>query len=444
MRINRRTLGLLGLVPLAVVVAVACNRGDEGVVGPSKIEAPATVSAPSSVVVDASSNDLWISEEDRKWFKQHVPKFSVEGTVVTVEGRNPWDHPVQQGHAKQFWLKLFDKTDPSQPFIGQAGPFTIGAKDSFSASVDMGYGYCFVEAELRLDSADNHANGGQPNYLFGVENLDIGDCHKPKTGPSCQVIPVPEPSPSPSPDGEVNSSAQRELPACDLCDNIEGYQGELPIAEDGRPYTRVFDEETGLFLCTPPVQLSCEEINPPTTGSGSATKSSEEHPGTPGTPTLYFYDFNFSDLSSSQQQSIRDKCENEGGDFFSSIDGRSNVCRTPVNHGNDWDPGVKSGNDDEGERYKTLSGTPSIPTKYSLTVTADYSFTAGDGGTFNVSIVFNGAIVKKTIQVSLECGEKREGSFTWGPGDPLNSSPNYQAGDGHLSGTYTVVITPVV
>ena len=189
----------------AVVVAIACSRAVKGTgTSPSSIEAPAVV-VPQAAVA-AASDDLFISEEDRKWFKQHVPKFSIEGTVVTVSGHNPWDHPVQQGHAKQFWLTVFDKTKVPQDFIGQAGPFTIGAKDSFSANVDLGYGYCFVEAELRLDNADNKANGGNPSYLFGAADLDVPGCKKPNpnpTPPACDEEqtegPCPEPTPTPSP-----------------------------------------------------------------------------------------------------------------------------------------------------------------------------------------------------------------------------------------------------
>ena len=247
MKINRRTLWAGIILAAGVIVAVACNRGADDPQG-SVPKTSGDITGPSAADFTVKSTDIWISEEDRKWFKQHVPKFSVDGTVVTVSGHNPWDHPVQQGHAKQFWLKVFNKQDISQPFIGQAGPFTIDAKDSFSASVDLGYGYCFVEAELRLDSADNHANGGNPSYLFGAENLDVGGCKKPKNpkGPTCQIVPVPSPSP------EVDVSGERtELPPCDLCDNIEGDQQEIPVDETtGLPYTRVFDEETGQFLCT--------------------------------------------------------------------------------------------------------------------------------------------------------------------------------------------------
>jgi len=204
-KINRRTLWAGIILAAGVIVAVACNRGADDPQG-SVPKTSGDITGPSAADFTVKSTDIWISEEDRKWFKQHVPKFSVDGTVVTVSGHNPWDHPVQQGHAKQFWLKVFNKQDISQPFIGQAGPFTIDAKDSFSASVDIGYGYCFVEAELRLDNADNKANGGNPSYLFGAADLDVGGCKRPKDPPrepTCDENqtegPCPEPTPSPSP-----------------------------------------------------------------------------------------------------------------------------------------------------------------------------------------------------------------------------------------------------
>jgi len=197
---NRTLATVLGLC----AVAIACQRGLSPTAPTQK--AASKAAAPSSAVTVAS-DDLYISEEDRKWWKQHVPHFAVDGLTVSVSGTNPWDHPVQQGHARQFWLKVFDKTKVPQDFIGQAGPFTIDAKGSFSASVDLGYGYCFVEAELRLDTADNHANGGDPHMLFGAADLDIPGCKRPKPNPTPEPTcdedqterPCPEPTPTPEP-----------------------------------------------------------------------------------------------------------------------------------------------------------------------------------------------------------------------------------------------------
>ncbi|MGH9425247.1 MAG: hypothetical protein ACRD2L_02955, partial [Terriglobia bacterium] len=220
---------------LALSALAACSKGSP--TAPSDIESAPSVSAQEASPVTASS-EIWLSTEDRIWFKSHVPKFSVEGTVVSVSGTNRWDVQVRQGSAQEFFLKIFDKQDPSQPFIGQAGPFKIGAKESFSASVDIGFGYCFVEAELRLDTADNKVNGGTPSYLFGAENLDIPGCKKPST-----------PRPSPSPDPTCEELENCPPPPVDYCLNIEGQQDEVP-----QGYVR--DEAGNCTLIPPP----CEEI----------------------------------------------------------------------------------------------------------------------------------------------------------------------------------------
>lgn len=243
---RRKLLAALFAVA-AVVVVVACSNSGPSAPTPT-FEAPAVAPKPEASTA-VSSSFVSISNEDRIWWKSHVPKFSIEGTVVTVEGTNPWDHEVAQGDARDFYLKIFSKTSVPQTFVGQAGPIRIGAKDSFSLSVDIGFGYCFIEAELRLDTADDQQNGGPPGYLFGVADLDVAGCHKPKNppGPSCQVVPVEDGEEEP----EVASSAETEpLPVCDLCDNIEGYQDTIPLDESGQPYIRVFDDETGLFLCS--------------------------------------------------------------------------------------------------------------------------------------------------------------------------------------------------
>lgn len=239
-----RMLPVAGSAVLALALAVACNKGGTSVSGPSE----AAPQAGSSSGLTSASNDTYISEVDRKWWKQHVPKFSIEGTVVSVRGTNPWDFPVQQGHAREFWLKVFDKTQVPQTFIAQSGPFSIGAKESFSRSVDIGFGHCFVEAELRLDTEENQQNGGSPYLLFGFAFLDVPGCAaprrpRPSPSPGCEILPLPE-------EGDLSTSGESTLPFCDLCDNIEGNQQEVPEG-----LVRSFDEESGAFICTEP---NCE------------------------------------------------------------------------------------------------------------------------------------------------------------------------------------------
>ena len=233
------------IATLALVAAAAWACSQSSGTGPTPIEAPAVPAAQPSQPAQPVGASTSISNEDRIWFKTHAVTFSVEGTVITVEARNPWDHEVAQGDARDFWLTVFDKGSVPQKHIGKVGSFRLGPKDSGSLSLDIGYGYCFVEAELRLDNGHLDQNGGPPGYLFGAKNLEIAGCHKPprrEPPPECVVVPVDQP--------EIASSAEQELPVCDLCDNIEGYQDTIPLDESGAPYIRVFDEETGLFLCT--------------------------------------------------------------------------------------------------------------------------------------------------------------------------------------------------
>jgi len=230
----------VSVLAIATATIWACARSSESPTLPSEISKPSSTAVQSSTLTASD-----ISNDDRIWFKTHAVTFTVEGTRVTVVAKNPWDHEIAQGDARDFWLTIFDKNSTPQTHIGKAGSFRLGPKDTGTLTVDVGYDHCYVEAELRLDNGLLENNGGPAAYLFGVGNLEIAGCRKPPRKippPECRVVPIE------IPDGA--STVPSELPACDLCDNIEGYQRTIPLDESQQPFIRVFDEETGQFLCT--------------------------------------------------------------------------------------------------------------------------------------------------------------------------------------------------
>jgi hypothetical protein len=254
------------------------------------------------------------------------------------------------------------------------------------------------------------ANVIHPSKFLDYADLQSADCQKKE--PKCD-------------EGEIlteegrcyTPSCETDQSLCDVCPNLEGNQ---PVVPEGYR----FDEEEN--AC---VQLTCNELNEATTFEGSANKVLDEHPGS----TTYNYYFR---MNQGNDNARENACEGRGGDWLNFIFWpviSNDVCRFEGS-----DPPGNPGND---MTFLVKVQTGSTPTTYSVTVTGNYSFSAGDGGTFLVEIVYNNSFTKKSKVVEVPCGQAVEGQLVWQQGDQYNSSPNYSEGDGHVTGSYSLRIT---
>jgi len=191
---------------------------------------------------------------------------------------------------------------------------------------------------------------------------------------------------------------------------------------------------------TQPCQCSCEVSNPnPGAVSGSGSKTVTTHAGSPEV-AYWYWDMDNGQGNTPKQQA----CEGRGGvwlgdDYNIPNDGTNqtydDVCRVTTG------PSFPGGPGADVDFIKKVVVSAATADKYSVSVSASYSVGAGSGGNYTFQIVYVPTnFVKKEAAKSLSCGEPFQGSLTWGPGNQHNNSPNYGAGDGHVTGSYKLRI----
>jgi hypothetical protein len=264
----------------------------------------------------------------------------------------------------------------------------------------------FVRAPHGITEAMKHLSF-YPSDFIGALYIDTPDCVRPKPKPTpeptceetrtCQpvdVCPNLEGPQSEVPEGYTlveGECVQLPPPPVDVCPNIEGAQSTVPegykLAEG---------------QCVP---LTCDELHDASPYSGSATKQVDEHP------------------QHHNQKQIRRRSVFSGwGDWQNASDFEYATCG--------------------GFFCERRIIEVADPSTFSVTVTGSYFIGVGDGGTYLIEIVYDPInFTKKSIQVTVPCGQAAEGGLTWGQGDQYNSSPNYHAGDGHVTGSYSLRIT---
>lgn len=183
-------------------------------------------------------------------------------------------------------------------------------------------------------------------------------------------------------------------------------------------------------------ECSCEQSNPnPGAVNGSGSKTVTKHNGSPEV-AYWYWDMDNGQGNTPKQQA----CEGRGGvwlgdDYNIPNDGTNqtydDVCRVTTG------PAFPGGPGADVDFIKKVVVSAATADKYSVSVSASYSVGAGSGGNYTFQIVYVPTnFVKKEATKSLSCGESFQGSLTWGPGNQHNSSPNYDAGDGHVTGAY--------
>lgn len=156
-----------------------------------------------------------------------------------------------------------------------------------------------------------------------------------------------------------------------------------------------------------------------------------------GTPAVKVGGYEFGNNSNGN----RDACTDHGGTWHHQL----KFCQINKLFGNTWDDDEDNLSGDHTpqsdgtwrDQFQIAAGTAD---KYSVVVTLSYTIAAGAAQSRTFQIVYGGSFVKKQTVVQVACGQAKQGTLVWGQGDQYNDSPNYSAGDGHVTGSYSAGI----